>query len=192
MYVGFRKIKLSYKIRGGVMFNIFSSEIVEQGIIPTKYTADGKNVSPPLNWGDAPIGTKSFAFTIIDPDLPLEEAWFPFPIKVGDLPGDLFIHWIIYDIPASVTHFHEGISPGGNLPAGAKELKNSGAAMGMPAGYMGMAPPQGHKAHKYIFTLYALSAECLGLSSEASYIDFVNAIKGKVLATASLSAYFGH
>ena len=175
------------------MFNLLSPEIVEQGIIPTKYSMDNPNqvgISPPLNWSGAPQGTKSFTLTLVDPDVPLEEEWFPYKdmLKVGTLPGDLFIHWMVYDIPASVTSLSEGASPGGNLPAGAKELKNS---MAMP-GYLGMGPPAGHKAHKYIFTLYALSVDALGLSPEAGYIDFTNAIKGKILATASLGGYFGH
>lgn len=173
------------------MFNLLSPEIVEQGIIPTKYTVDNPNkigISPPLGWSDAPQGTKSFALALVDPDVPMEEEWFPFPIKVGDLPGDLFIHWLVYDIPLSATHLSEGVSPGGSLPAGAKELKNSFPSLG----YGGMGPPPGHKAHRYIFTLYALNVDTLELSPEASYIDFINAMKGKILATASLSAYFGH
>ena len=173
------------------MFALTSPEIVEQGIIPTKYSVDNPNkigISPPLNWSDTPQGIKSFALTIVDPDVPLEEEWFPFPIKVGDLPGDLFVHWIMYDIPASITGLSEGVSPGGSLPPGAKELKNNFPTLG----YGGMGPPAGHKAHKYIITLYALSVDSLGLSPEAGYVDFINAIKGKVLATASLAAYFGH
>ena len=170
---------------------LLSPEIVEQGIFPAKYSMDNPNkvgVSPPLNWSDVPQGTKSFALTLVDPDVPLEEEWFPFPIKVGDLPGDLFIHWMAYNIPASVMSLSEGASPGGNLPAGAKELINNMATLG----YLGMGPPPGHKAHKYTFTLYALSVDTLELSPEASYMDFINALKGKVLATASLSGYFGH
>ena len=173
------------------MFILTSLEIVEQGLIPAEYTMDNSNqvgISPPLNWSGAPQGTKSFALALVDPDVPLEEEWFPFPIKVGDLPGDLFIHWMVYDIPASVTSLSEGASSGGNLPAGVKELKNS---MAMP-GYLGMGPPAGHKAHKYVFTLYALSMDALGLLPDAGYIDFINALKGKILATASLNGYFGH
>ena len=172
---------------------LLSPEIVEQGVIPAKYSTDNPNqvgVSPPLNWSDVPQGTKSFALTLVDPDVPLEEEWFPYKdmLKVGILPGDLFVHWMVYSIPASVTSLSEGASTGGNLPADAKELVNN---MGMP-GYFGMGPPAGHKAHKYTFTLYALSVDALELSPEASYIDFINAIKGKILATASLSGYFGH
>jgi Raf kinase inhibitor-like YbhB/YbcL family protein len=165
-----------------------SSEIVEQGIIPAKYTMDNPNqvgVSPPLSWSDAPQGTKSFALALVDPDVPLEEEWFPAKdmLKVGTLPGDLFVHWMVYDIPASATGMKEG-----EIPAGAKELTNNSGMVG----YFGMGPPAGHKAHKYIFTLYALSVDKLGLSPDASYVDFTNAMKGKILAAASLTGYFGH
>ncbi len=173
------------------MFTLTSPEIIEQGIIPTKYTTDNPNkigISPPLDWSNAPQGTKSFALAVVDPDVPMEEEWFPFPVKVGDLPGDLFIHWMVYDIPASVTHLSEGASPGGNLPTGVKELKNNFPSLG----YGGMGPPPRHKAHRYIFTLYALSVAKLGLSPEAKYIDFLNSMKGKVLATVSLTVYYGH
>lgn len=126
---------------------------------------------------------------MVDPDVPLEEEWFPFKeqLKVGILPGDLFIHWIICDVPASTTVLAEEVSPD-KIPSGAKELVTSFGAKG----YGGPAPPKGHKAHKYILTLYALSIDRLGLSPEAGYVDFINAIKGNVLATSSLTAYFGH
>jgi hypothetical protein len=169
-------------------FTLTSPEIVEQGVIPAKYTMDNPNkvgVSPALNWSDAPKGTKSFALALVDPDVPLEEAWFPYKdtLKVGMWPGDLCVHWMVYDIPTSAKGMAEG-----KIPAGAKELTNG---MGAP-GYLGMGPPPGHKAHKYTFTLYALNVKSLELSPQASYIDFTNAMKGKILAAASLSGYFGH
>ncbi len=172
-----------------------SPELVERGLIPLRYAnaawgaEGGGNLSPPLNWSNAPEGTKSFALSCVDPDLPLEEEWFPFKeqIKVGTLPGDLFIHWIACDIPASAAGLPEGASSG-NMPAGAKELMTSFGA----SGYGGPAPPKGHKAHAYIFTLYALSVDTLGLSTEAGYADFLGALRGKVLAAGSLTAYFGH
>ena len=170
------------------MFTLSSPEIVEQGIIPAQYTMDNPNqvgISPPLNWSDTPQGTKSFALALVDPDVPLEEEWFPYKdmLKVGMWPGDLCVHWMAYNIPASAMGLSEG-----SLPAGASELTNG---MGSP-GYLGMGPPQGHKAHKYIFTLYALDVDVIELTSEAGYVDFTNAMKGKVLATASLTGYFGH
>lgn len=180
------------------MFVLTSPEIVEQGVIPVKYAnggfgvEGGQNISPPFAWKDAPGGTKSFALTCVDPDVPLEAEWFPYrdQLKVGMLPGDLFIHWIVCDIPASVTSIAEGASPD-KLPSGAKDLATSYTPFGLN-GYGGSAPPQGHKAHRYIFTLYALGVDTLGLTPDNNYIDLTNAIKGKVLATASLTAYFGH
>jgi Raf kinase inhibitor-like YbhB/YbcL family protein len=177
------------------MLTLVSSEIVEQGVIPTKYAngawgvEGGQNLSPPLNWSNVPEGTRSLALSCVDPDVPLEEEWFPYKkqLKVGMLPGDLFIHWIICDIPVSATALIEGASPD-KIPSGAKELVTSFGTKG----YGGSAPPKGHKAHAYIFTLYALNVSALGLSSEAGYTDFINAIKGKVLASSSLTAYFGH
>jgi len=177
------------------MFTLRSDEIVEQGIIPTKYAngawgvEGGQNLSPPFNWSNAPEGTRSFALTCVDPDVPLEEEWFPYKeqLKVGMLPGDLFIHWIACDMPASTTALAEGASPD-KIPSESEELVTSFGAKG----YGGPAPPKGHKAHSYIFTLYALNGDTLGLPSEAGYTDFINAIKGKVLARSSLTAYFGH
>jgi Raf kinase inhibitor-like YbhB/YbcL family protein len=180
------------------MFVLTSPEIVEQGIIAVRYTnggfgvEGGQNISPPIAWEDAPSGTKSFALACVDPDVPLEAEWFPYKeqLKVGMLPGDLFIHWLVCDIPASVKSLAEGASPN-KLPSGAKELATSYTPFGLK-GYGGAAPPKGHKAHRYIFTLYALSVDTLRLSSGSGYIEFINAMKGKVLATSSLTAYFGH
>jgi len=180
------------------MFVLTSPEIIEQGIIPLKYgcgafgVEGGENISPPLNWNGAPEGTKSFALACVDPDVPMEEEWFPYKenIKVGMLPGDLFIHWLVCDIPASATAVIEGASPD-KLPTGAKEIATSYTPFGIN-GCGGMAPPKGHKAHKYIFTIYALSVESLGLNQDSGYADFANAAKGKILATSSLTGYFGH
>ena len=171
---------------------LLSSEIVEQGIIPAKYTADNENqggISPPLEWSKV-SAAKSYAVTMVDPDLPIEEEWFLYPIHPGTLPGDLFIHWVIYDIKD--TSLEEGVSPFGARPDGVKELPNSALGFGAPLGYTGPNPPQGYKAHKYIFTLYALDVDSLGISANATYVDFVNAIKGHIIAAATLTAYYGH
>jgi Raf kinase inhibitor-like YbhB/YbcL family protein len=177
------------------MFTLTSPEIVERGVIPTRYANGawgvecGENISPPFNWDGAPEGTRSFALTCVDPDVPLEEEWFPYKeqLKVGTLPGDLFIHWIVCDIPVSIKALVERASPY-DMPSGAKELVTSFGT----AGYGGPAPPKGHKAHAYIFTIYALGVEHLGLPKEAGYGDFINAMKGKILATASVTGYFSH
>jgi ribose transport system ATP-binding protein len=68
-------------------------------------------MTPPLTWENVPKGTKSFALTETDPDVPPE---FHFP--------RVFARWMIYNIPASITGLGEGASPGGSLPKGCKEL----------------------------------------------------------------------
>ncbi|MEA1872344.1 MAG: kinase inhibitor, partial [Chloroflexota bacterium] len=66
------------------MFTLTSPEIVERGVIPTRYAngiggvEGGGNISPPFNWDGALEGTRSFALTCVDPDVPLEEEWFPY------------------------------------------------------------------------------------------------------------------
>src|SRR6478672_10937389 len=74
------------------------------GEIPSKYTCDGANHSPPLEWSGAPDGTKSFALIIDDPDAPDPKA-----------PKMTWVHWVLYDIPAATTSLPEGVK---SLPAG--------------------------------------------------------------------------
>jgi hypothetical protein len=98
--------------------------------IPSMFTADGKNISPQLEWSNPPAATKSFALTCIDPDA----------------PSGAFTHWMVYDIPASVSEIPQAEKVG-------KELPNSFGKLG----YKGPSPPSG--THRYVFTLYALSIE---------------------------------
>jgi Raf kinase inhibitor-like YbhB/YbcL family protein len=178
------------------MFILTSPVIEDQGIYPDKYTlAKGQNMSPPLKWSGAPKGTKSYAITLVDPDVPWGKFGLPNP---GMVPGDLFIHWMLYDIPATVKSLPEGASPKGKLPKGAKQLDNTCLEFGKDssfyqfrAGYLGSAPPAGDKAHRYLFTAYALNKAALGLPPGARYTDFINAIAGKVVARSSFLCYFG-
>lgn len=178
------------------MLVLTSPEIVDLGIIPPRFSmASGQNTSPPLAWTGAPAGTQTFALTLIDPDVPWGSFGLP---KPGFLAGDLFVHWVLYDIPGSAASLAEGISPKGKLPAGVKQIENSAREFGEKSpfyqfrtGYMGMAPPAGDKAHGYIFTLLALGAPELALSPRQGYLDFLNAVKGKIIAKSSLTGYFG-
>ncbi len=107
--------------------------------IPEKYTCDGEDISPELNWQNAPPGTKSFALICEDPDA---------PVGVWD-------HWLIYDIPITVHNLDERIDK--QIPelsgplAGAKQGINSWHRIG----YGGPCPPGG-TPHRYFFILYAL------------------------------------
>ena len=113
-----------------------SKDFKNNGRIPSKYTADGQNISPQLEWSNAPQATKSFALTCIDPDA----------------PSGAFIHWIVYDIPANVSEIPQAGKIG-------KELPNSFGKLG----YKGPSPPSG--VHRYVFTLYALNVEHIDANS---------------------------
>lgn len=106
--------------------------------IPTKYTCDGEDISPPLSWSDVPPGTKSLALIVDDPDAPDPAA-----------PQRTWVHWVLYDIPPDATDLKENASSG-NLPPGTREGSNDWRR----TGYGGPCPPIGR--HRYFFKLYAL------------------------------------
>jgi len=162
------------------MFTLKSPAFAEGGKLPEKY-AEKSLVSPPLTWEQAPNGTKSFALAVTDPDVP--EA-FKFP--------RVFVHWMICNIPASVTSLPEGCSPGGRLPAGAKELNSDFVTFKMPGygkGYAGPWPPD--TAHRYVFTIYALKTDNLAIPPEADYAEFAKAVLPQTITTATLVALYG-
>lgn len=115
------------------------------------YGCEGKNISPALHWTPGPKGTKSYAITVYDPDAPTGSGWW---------------HWVVYNIPADVTQLPEGAGdPSGvAMPAGAVQGRTD---FGSP-GFGGACPPQGDKAHRYIFTVHALKADKLELPADAS------------------------
>lgn len=114
-----------------------SSAFDAGGVIPTRYTGEGGDVSPPLSWSGAPEGTKSFALICHDPDAPLVS------------PGSYgFVHWVLYGIPGSATGLDEG---GGDYTKGVNNFDKEG--------YGGPMPPEGHGPHHYFFWLMALDAE---------------------------------
>lgn len=157
---------------GGNM-EIKSSAFVEGGKAPDRYVMKaigGMNVSLPFKWENAPEGTKSFAFSIIDPH-PVAKNW---------------VHWLAIDIPALAKELKEGAS-GRAMPPGAKELENSYGE----AGYGGPQPPKGTGDHPYVCTVYALNVEKLGLPAETSLAAFKKALEGKVLAQASITGKYG-
>jgi hypothetical protein len=154
-------------------FKITSTAFHDSKSIPAKYAhagvTDGKNISLPFAWSGAPAGTKSFAFSIIDPH-PVAKNW---------------IHWFVIDIPDSTSSLREGAS-GKEMPAGSVELMNS---YGEP-GYGGPEPPHGSGAHPYVCTLYALKVAKLQLKPKSSLAEFTKALDGKVIATAKITGMF--
>lgn len=147
--------------------SLTSIAFTDGGAMPSKYTGDGNDVSPPLDWRDVPAGTQAFALIVDDPDA-------PDPAK----PKRTFVHWVVADIPATTTSLREA-SSGRSMPAGAVEGKNDANDVG----YSGPHPPVGR--HRYFFKLYALD-QATRLTEGHTKADLLRAIEGHVLATAQL------
>jgi len=137
------------------------------GPIPSKYTCDDHDLSPPLAWSEAPANTKSFALIVDDPDA-------PDPAK----PQRVYVHWVVYNLPVTTTALPESASKKG-LPKGAVQGKNDWGK----AEYGGPCPPIGR--HRYFFKLYALDTEITGLSSPTK-ADVERAMKGHVVDSGEL------
>jgi Raf kinase inhibitor-like YbhB/YbcL family protein len=162
----------------GEAFKLRSPTVAPDGTLANDQVYDGfgcsgRNISPALTWSGAPAGTKSFALTVYDPDAPTGSGWW---------------HWVVYDIPASVTELAEGAGDaGGSLPASAKQGRTDFGT----AGYGGPCPPAGDKPHHYVFTLYALKVATIDVpaGSSAAWIGFT--IRASRLASSSFTALYG-
>ena len=143
---------------------ITSSSFAEGGPIPSRYTCDGENISPPLSWDKAPSGTKSSALMCDDPDA----------------PAGTWVHWVVYDLPATITDLGEATETKEKLSNGGRQGRNDFKQIG----YGGPCPPKGGP-HRYYFKIYALDIE-LNLKSGATKSDVENAIKGHILAEGKL------
>lgn len=141
---------------------------MEGQAIPTKYTCDGADVSPPLTWSEAPAGTRSFALICDDPDA----------------PAGTWVHWVIYGLPAAATALPEKIATTETLPDGAKQGVNDFRRVG----YGGPCPPPG-RPHRYHFKLYALDT-ALSLKPRATKADLLHAMAGHIVAEARLMGTF--
>jgi Raf kinase inhibitor-like YbhB/YbcL family protein len=132
--------------------------------IPTKYACDGEDISPALQWENAPKETKAFVLILHDPDAPARNG---------------FTHWLVYNIPPNVMRIEEDISRQPIVPGMGVQGKNDAGKIG----YIGPCPPSG--THRYVFRLYSLRRE-LDLESGANYQQVIAAIEGALIEQAEL------
>jgi len=146
-----------------VAFQLTSRAFKDGGMIPPHYTADGEDVSPPLEWKDAPKGTKTFALICDDPDA----------------PGGSFAHWVIFNVPANMTQFPEAFPSLKSLPNGTRQGLNDFGS----TGYQGPAPPGG--THRYYFKLFALTA-VLDLEGDVKKAQLERSLLRRIIGQAEL------
>ena len=139
--------------------------------LPAKYTGDGADLSPPLEWSDPPEGTKSFALVCDDLDAP-RGAWN---------------HWVLWNVPSDRRALAGGVPKIGEPPGlgGTHQGNNSWPRLG----WGGPTPPPGTGVHRYVFTLYALD-RALDLAPGADKAALVRKMEGHVLAKASLTGTY--
>lgn len=131
--------------------------------IPSKYTCDGNNISPELEWAGAPANTVCFALVADDPDA----------------PRGTFTHWVLFNLPAVTTKLPEDVPTTPTLSNGAEQGANDAGKIG----YTGPCPPSG--IHRYYFKIYALDSK-LNLKSGIRVHDLTTAMQGHILAEGQL------
>jgi len=132
-------------------------------MIPSRYTCDAENISPPLQWTGVPPGAETLALIVDDPDAPMG-TW---------------VHWVVFGLPGVTMGLPEGVPAQPAIEGGGVQ----GVTSFRTVGYGGPCPPSG--THRYYFRLYALDAS-LALGSDASAREVQEAVEGHVLAEATL------
>ncbi len=132
-------------------FDVTSDDITDGAPLKDDQVQAAGNTSPQLSWSGAPEGTKSYVVTCFDPDAPIVSG---------------FWHWVVVDIPASVTSLDTGAGALGDdaLPDGAFHVRNDFGTRD----FAGAAPPQGDQVHRYYFVVHAVGEEKLGVDADAT------------------------
>jgi len=150
-------------------FTLSSPSFAHEGTIPVENSCDEAGTSPALAWTNAPADTKSFALIMDDQD------------------AMDFVHWVIFNIPASATGLDAALSLDTELADGSLQGRNSTYVWG----YLAPCPPMFDDPHRYVFTVYALDT-VLDLDSMAIKKDVLAAMEGHILAETKLAGTFGH
>lgn len=146
-------------------FTIASPAFTANGEIPTLYTGEGKDLSPPLSWSGLPDKTQSLALIVDDPDAPDPAA-----------PKMTYVHWVLFDMPTTAPGLEEGVK---TLPEGTQNGLNDWKR----PGYGGPMPPIGQ--HRYFFKLYALDTK-LNLSGTPTKDELEHAMQNHILSKATI------
>ena len=148
-------------------FELYSSAFKNGGEIPVRYTCEGEDISPPLEWSNVPPQTRSLVLIVEDPDAPDPKH-----------PKMTWVHWVLYDIPPDARGLGEGVALdtlSGTIRQGINDWQRPG--------YGGPCPPVGR--HRYFFNLYALDIR-LGNFGSLTKKEVEEAMAGHVLAKAVL------
>lgn len=145
-------------------FKVRVEGFAEGASIPRRWTCDGEDISPALEWAGEPSGTKSFALIVDDPDA----------------PGGTWNHWLVWDIPASIHSLAEGIGEGSVGKSGTNDFGR--------LGYGGPCPPRAKGPHRYFFRIFALDTSSIGLRSGAKRPALEKALRKHAIAE---DAYMG-
>jgi len=135
--------------------------------IPSTYSCEGADISPPLEWTGVPESARSLVLIVDDPDAPDPRA-----------PKMTWVHWVLYNLPTDITGLAEGVSPD-KLPEGTEAGLNDWKK----SAYGGPCPPIG--SHRYFYKLYALDTVLKGLH-QATKAAVEAAMKGHILAQTEL------
>jgi Raf kinase inhibitor-like YbhB/YbcL family protein len=149
-------------MEGSMPFTLTSKAFAHNAAVPRRHTCQGEDLSVPLSWAGAPTAAKSLVLIVDDPDAPDPKA-----------PKMTWVHWVLYNIPASATGLKEAVKSG-ELPAGTREGLNDWKR----TGYGGPCPPIGR--HRYFHKLYALDT-VLPAMENPTKADLEQAMKGHIL-----------
>ena len=155
---------------GGAAITVTSDRFVTLGTVRSRYTCDGIDLSPDVRWSGVPVGTGSIVLFLDDPDA----------------PGGTFTHWLVYDLPASVSELPEGRGAASSgLPDGGYQGQNG---FGGRLGYAGPCPPRG-ETHRYLLHIYAVDGT-LDLAKRATSAEVIAAMEGRTVGHGSLAGTY--